>query len=464
MDMEITPIKNITCNCEVPGDHNMAVIASLIASLSEGDTELKKFPAHKEGLKMLSLLEMLGVKIDRLDNGKRIIIHGKGRNGWRKPDVAAVDIQNSETMLKLLTGALVGQSFESCLKGDTFFSMIPMDEIILPLKKMNAGIQAEEDRHMPFCLEPSDLKAVFHELHIMDANTKSCILLAGLFARGETQIIESYASCDHMERMLSSFGASIDFKTVKEPRRNEDELERRIRLANAKKDKKTEKKPAPYQISLEGGVNLKGIEFAIPGDITLAVNLIVLASNLKKSEIIINNVNLNPSRSGALAFLKRMGADIEIINRSSESGHPVGDIVAKSAKLHARKFTGDDMVNIIDEVPAIAVAAAFAKGRTVIRDIERLRNIDADCITGLTENLRSMGVKVGELPDGLVIDGEPFYQGGTFNSYNDSRIAMAFSVAGLLCRKKTTIINIEPLHERYPEFYEKIQKTGCYCV
>ncbi len=450
----------IKTDLNIPGDRKIALTAMLIGSIAKGTTELSNFPAgNKDCMNMLGFITKLGIKTESFEDGKRLIIHGEGLNGLKKSS-DDLDIKDSEIILKLLTGILSGQKFESKIVGDMYTSMIPMDEIVTPLKNMNVGIEATDENLLPFTITPYRLHSISHELNIADVNTKACLLFSALFANGTTSITEPFASPDYTERILKSFGADIEYKREREIKIiEEDELERRIRLAKEKKSKKTaDKFLGKYIVSLTGQKELHGIKLNIPGDITVASNFCVLAALSKKREFHIKNVNLNPDRNTSITLLKRMGVNIEIEKKHNEAQLVVGDIIVKSSKLVGRNLTGDSMINIIDEVPALTVAASFAEGRTVIKNIERLRSVESDCITAITENLKKMKVKVGEVPDGLVVDGDSKYSRAIFQSYSDSRVAMAFSIAGFLCNKKYEIYDIEPLKEDFPYFYEKIQE------
>lgn len=456
MEKKFKPLRHVEAKIDLPGDREIALIAAFLGSLAEGETVLEGYPKHKTCLRLLEFITQLGVCIKQ--EGNKITIDGKGKNGWERPD-RALDVDDSEKLLKLLIGALVGQKFDSRISGNSFFSLIPMDEIIQPLQTMKADLTTEFGDHLPVMIRPSQLEPAAHELHIMEPYTKNCILAAGLFADGTTGVTEPSSSADHMERLLPFWGGEAERAQSGRDSQEESELERRIRKAKEKKTNRgsTEKKTV-YSVSIKGPAALQGKKYSIPGDATLATYLCVLVSILKKSELYIENVSLNPARIGAIRLLQRMGADIEVIKKQGETNEPFGDLHARSAVLNARKMGSEEMVNMIDEVPAVVLAAAFTEGRTVIRNIERLRNIDSDCITALMDNLKQMGVKAGELPDGMVIDGQREYDGAAFDACNDARIGMAFSIAGLCCRGESTLQNAEPVIEQFPEFFSILEK------
>lgn len=454
MKQEIISVKNLSGECELPGDRNIALVSLVLGSIANGDSELKNFPNDIDCMKMIEILSMLGISIEHDKENKKVLVHGKGKNGFNPP-TKNIDIGSSESLLKLLCGILAGQNFESTIEGSSYFSMVPMEEIIKPLKEMNANIQVQEEKYLPVKFFPAELCGIEHKLEIMDPWTKWCLMLAGMFSKKDTKIIEPTVSWDHMERLLPSFGSSLEILRERDQLKNEDEMAKRIRLMK-KKSKDEEDKP-DYMLILNNSKELTGASIDIPGDITMAANLAVAATILKKSEIRVKNICLNPTRNDSLLILKRMGADIEIEKKHSHTNEPKGDIIVKSSKLTGRILNSDEMINIIDEIPAIAVAASFAKGRTVIRKIERLRSIDSDCITALTENLRRMGVKAGELPDGLIINGDDSYSKCDFDSFNDSRIALSFSIAGLCCKNKSSIDNIDCINDKYPDFYKTLE-------
>jgi len=460
MDREFSPLKTFTGSISPAGDHNIALVSALAASLAQGETVLERFPAHRECQALLQLLRRFGVETEYDAAAAKATIRGSGLSGWNAAQ-GEIDIAGSETLLKLISGAVAGRPFTTTLTGSAFFSLVPMAEIIEPLGKMGARLQTEDD-HLPFVFLSAQLQAAEFELSIMDANTKAALLLAGLRGQGTTRIIETLASSDHLERALLAFGAGVRTDKAKPDggRKDEDELERRIRMAKARQDKKTgETGPPPaYRVEIDGGSPLQGRSLAIPGDITVAASLAVLTCLARKSELKLEAVGFNTIRNAAFGLLRRMGAEIEITNKRAAGEEPVADLTVKSSKLQGRKFNSEEMVNCIDEVPAIAVAAAFAEGRTVIRNIERLRSIDADCVTAVTENLRRMGVRVGELPDGLVIDGDSGYKATEFDSRGDSRVAMAFAVAGLRCAGTSILRNADPAEADFPEFFSTIDR------
>lgn len=460
MNRELSHLKPFKAAWTPIGDHNIALMSALAASMAQGESVLERFPRYRECLALLEILRGFGIECEFAADAGRAVINGKGRDGWSAA-AGEVNVGDSETLLKLLSGAVAGRPFKTILNANALLSLVPMQEIIEPLRRMNAKLETD-DEHLPFVFLASMLQAGDFDLPIMDSNTKACLLLAGLFAQGTSRVVETLASSDHPERALMAFGAGI--KTDKgrsdSPRKDEDELERRIRMAKAKQEKKAgETGPSPlYRVDVEGGSQLQACNLKIPGDITLSANMAVLACLCRKAELTIEGVSLNSTRSSVFGFLRRMGGDIEMVNRRTEGEEPQGDVVIKSAKLQGRKFNSEEMVNCVDEVPAIAVAAAFSEGQTVIRNIERLRSIDADCITAVTENLRRMGTRVGELPDGLIIEGEAGHKATEFDSYGDSRVGMAFSIAALLCQGKSSIMNVDCVDADFPDFFPALER------
>lgn len=298
---------------------------------------------------------------------------------------------------------------------------------------MGASVSGVDDQYPPLVIcGLSPLRPITYQLPVASAQVKSCILLAGLFAEGRTAVIEPVTTRDHTERMLRSAGIRVE----------------RQKLSDG----------AGFQISLAGGASPRCREIEIPGDVSAAAFLIVAATILPRSEVVIRKVGLNPTRRGFIDILKRMGARITVEQGGADSVDPAGDIVVKTGRLSATRIAGDIIPNVIDEIPVLAVAATQARGETVIRDASELRTKETDRISATVENLRRMGARVGEMPDGIIIEGGHQLHGTRIDSFGDHRIAMAFAVAGLVAEGETIIEGAEWADISFPGFFETLAR------
>jgi 3-phosphoshikimate 1-carboxyvinyltransferase len=374
-------------------------------------------------------MRQLGVKIE-LDNNNNnnnnynytAIIEGAGLRGLhesKKP----VDFSNSGTTFRLMSGILSGQHARYILTGDDSLQDRPMDRIMEPLQKMGSKVRSiKRPGYAPIEIQPSLLHGIRYELPIASAQVKSAILLAGLYADSPTTIIEPVPSRNHTELMLASQGTPIDIRKE--------------------------------QITISPASALAPLDMTIPGDISSSAFLLVLATLLPDSVLTIQNVGINPTRTGILTVLKSMGADIKILNEQIIGGEPVADLYVKSARLQAVTIQGDLIPKLIDEIPVIAVAAAFARGTTIIRDAGELRFKETDRIRAICLNLEKMGAEVYEQPDGMLISGGKCLKGARIDSFADHRIAMAFSVAASMAEGNSQILNGSWADISFPGFYK----------
>ncbi len=406
-------------NVDVPADKSIAHRSILFAAISEGTSRVVGFPDAADPQSSLACVRALGVTVEE-DEGD-LVVHGQGLHGLKKP-AGDLDCGNSGTTMRLLSGILAGQPFDTRLIGDASLSVRPMRRIIDPLQKMGAQLSAV-DGHAPLVIfgREAPLKAISYRLPVASAQVKSCVLLAGLYADGETSVIESEASRDHTERML---GLSR-FET------GEDRI-----------------------ISATGGVAPPARIWSIPGDFSAAAFLLVAASLLEGSLIRLPRVGLNPTRTGLMDVLRAMGADIRVENEREVSGEPIGDLVVKSAQLTGIRVDGDIIPNLIDEIPILAVAGALAEGVTEIRDASELRHKESDRIAAVVTGLRAMGAKVEEFEDGLAITGGSTLTGADIATHHDHRIAMAFAVAGLTATGQTRIQDAGIADVSFPGFFD----------
>lgn len=397
----------------------------MLASLAEGISEITRFSAAADCRSTLDCFSRLGVKSDI--QGDRVRIVGAGLGGLRKPR-RALDAGNSGTTMRMLCGILAGQEFRSTLDGDASLRGRPMRRVMDPLKQMGARIEARDGGFAPLKIEGTRLSPLDYKLPVPSAQVKSSVLLAGLFADGVTSVTEPVRTRDHTELALAEFGARIDHEG------------RAVRI--------------------HGRPHLKGRSLAVPGDLSSAVFFLAAAMVLPESSLVIHNVGLNPTRSAVLDVLGSMGAPISLVSIRSEHGELVGDIAVRHEALKGGSIEGDAIAQLIDELPAIAVLGPYTEQGIEIRNAAELRIKESDRIAVLAENLRRMGAKVEELPDGLRVAGRSAgrLHGAEIEPHGDHRMAMAFAVAALGAEGETVIRDAECAGVSYPEFFTTMEK------
>lgn len=390
----------------------------MLAALSDGPCRLTNYLRGEDCLGTLRVLRQLGVSIDESPDGA-FIVHGCG--GRFQAPAQDLDCGNSGTTMRLMSGLLAAQPFQSRLTGDPSLSRRPMRRVMEPLGLMGAHLRTEgEGDRPPLIIDgTANLQGIEYRLPVASAQVKSCTLLAGLLARGETTVVQPVATRDHTERMLESFGVPVS-------RDGE-------------------------RITVQGGRLPRARDFTVPGDISSAAFWLVAASAQKDAKLVLHDVGLNPTRTGILAVLRRMGAAIQETS-SNESGEPVGSIEVHGAALQGTTIGGDEIPNVIDEIPVLAVAGALASGITIIRDAAELRVKESDRLAVVAHHLAAMGADVTENPDGLVIRGGRPLHSARVDSHGDHRIAMAFAIAGLFAEGETVIGNTECVETSYPGF------------
>jgi 3-phosphoshikimate 1-carboxyvinyltransferase len=373
----------------------------------------------------LEIMKKLGIPI--LKNKSTIRVEGKGFNGLIEPkDI--LDCKNSGTSMRLLSGLLAGQNFFSVLTGDSSLTKRPMGRIVEPLTLMGAKIYGRNnDQLAPLAIKGGNLKSINYKSPVASAQVKSSILLASLYAHGNTTIEEPVASRDHTERMLNLFGAKIESFNNK--------------------------------ITIKERNKLIAKELLIPGDISSAAFFLVLASGVKGSKILIKNVGINPTRTGILDVLKNMGANISITNKRNNCNELVGDLLVKGSNLSGIEISGRIIPKIIDELPILAVAATQAEGTTEIKDAEELRVKETDRIYAITRGLKKLGAKIEEKRDGFVISGPTKLKGNVCESFSDHRIGMALAIAGVMAEGKTELRESECIDISFPEFTEILRRV-----
>lgn len=420
MDLSISPVTRLAGRVRVPGDKSISHRAALIGAIASGPTSIRGFLRAQDCLRTLACLSELGVTIE--DGSDRIVVHGLGLRLQRPGGV--LDAGNSGTTMRLLAGVLAGQPFSSEVTGDASLRARPMDRIIEPLMKMGARVEAMGGgRYPPLRITGGRLRGIDYRVPVASAQVKSAVLLAGLQAEGETTVIEPVATRDHTEQMLEAFGARV--------RRHADA----VTVA-----------PGP----------LAGREIAVPGDISSAAFLLVAAAARPGSEITVEGVGVNPTRTGVLEVLKAMGADVVIDAQGASSGEPVAAVTVRGRRLRAVSIGGEIVPRVIDELPVLCVAAAAAEGETVITGAAELRVKESDRIGAMARGLRALGIAVEERPDGMMIRGGRIH-GGRVESEGDHRVAMALAVAGLLASERVTVAGAEAIDVSFPEFIQTLQ-------
>ena len=397
----------------------------MFGSLAQGTTRITHFLEGADCLSTISCFRKMGVDIER--NASEILVHGKGLHGLSAPS-EILDVGNSGTTTRLISGILAGQSFTSELNGDASIQSRPMKRIMTPLQSMGADIVSIKGNGCaPLRITGKSLQAVHYQSPVASAQVKSCVLLAGMYADGITRVTEPVLSRNHTEIMLNYLGAKVTSQGT--------------------------------TASIEPEPLLKAREIQVPGDISSAAYFIAAGLLTPDSQILLRNVGINPTRDGILKVCRAMGADITLLN-INEEGEPVADLLIRSSQLHGTTVEGSIIPTLIDEIPMIAVMAAFAEGTTVIRDAAELKVKESDRIAVVTEGLRRMGADIQPTEDGMIIHGGKPLQGAKINSYLDHRIAMSFAVAGTICDGTMDIVKGDCVNISYPEFYKDLYSLG----
>ncbi|MBD5551042.1 MAG: 3-phosphoshikimate 1-carboxyvinyltransferase [Lachnospiraceae bacterium] len=424
--MEFQSVKKLRGEITVPGDKSISHRAVMFGALAKGKTEITGFLRGADCLSTISCFRQLGISIEETTD--KIIVHGKGLHGLHAP-ADTLDTGNSGTTTRLLSGILAGQHFTSVLNGDESIQKRPMRRIMTPLSQMGASIRSiNENDCAPLQITGSALHGISYLSPVASAQVKSAILLAGLYADSETSVTEPAVSRNHTELMLKSFGADIRSEGL---------------TATVQ--------PEPA---------LCGMDILVPGDISSAAYFIAAGCLVPDAEILIRNVGINPTRDGILQVVRKMGADITLLNEKN-TGEPVADLLVKSSSLHGITIGGDIIPALIDELPVIAVMAAAAEGITVIKDAAELKVKESDRIAVMTENLSAMGCDITATEDGMIINGGNTLHGAVIDSHLDHRIAMSFAIAAMIADGKTEIKDADCVRISYPNFYEDLERLCC---
>lgn len=423
----IQPVNNgLNGNITIPGDKSISHRAVMFGAIAEGKTTIKGFLPGADCLSTISCFKEMGVEITQ--NGDEVTVVGKGLEGLQEPK-AVLDVGNSGTTIRLMSGILANTPFFSCVQGDESIAKRPMKRVTNPLKQMGANIDGrEEGTFTPLTIRGGDLKAIEYISPVASAQVKSAILLAGLRAEGVTAVTEPHISRDHTERMLEAFGVTVtrEGKTVK----------------------------------LAGGQKLTATDVQVPGDVSSAAFFLVAGAIIPNSKLVLQNVGMNPTRTGIIDVLEKMGATFTVDLINEGASEPAANITIKTSSLKGIEIGGDIIPRLIDEIPVIALAATQAEGITVIKDAHELKVKETNRIDTVVAELTKLGARIEATDDGMIIYGKSALKGNTVNSYGDHRIGMMLAIAGCLAEGKTIIEDAEAVGVSYPTFFDELQKLA----
>ena len=420
--MVIQKIKKAAGQIKVPGDKSISHRAVMLGSLASGVTEISGFLKGADCLSTIDCFRKMGIDIDI--NGENVTVHGNGLRGLKKPD-EMLYTGNSGTTTRLLCGILAGQNFDTSITGDVSIQKRPMGRVVKPLSMMGAKI---ENEYCPLYITGTKLHGIDYKMPVASAQVKTAIILAGLYADGETVIHEIEKSRDHTELMLSAMGADL---TV-------DNLDITVKPTN----------------------DLTAVNVDVPGDISSAAFFLVLGAIMPNSQITVTNVGINPTRTGIIDVLKDMGADITLENVHTSAGETVADITVRSSSLKGTTVGGDIIPRLIDELPIIAVAAVFADGQTVIKDAQELKVKETNRIRAVVDEFNKCGIDITETDDGMIINGGKSIHGADFKTYGDHRMAMSLTVLAQLADCESTLDDSDCACVSYPTFFDDFYKLG----
>lgn len=422
MDKIISSKTGLNGNIKIPGDKSISHRAVMFGSIAKGDTEITGFLKGDDCMSTISCFRKLGIDINVSED--KVIVHGKGLHGLTAPE-EQLYVGNSGTTIRLISGILSAQPFDSVLNGDSSIQKRPMKRVINPLTEMGAEIDSTNNGYAPLTIHGTKLKAIEYTMPVASAQVKSSILLASLFAEGTTIINEPVASRDHTEIMLNYFGADI-------------------------KNKDGVITSAPVN-------ELYGRSLEVPGDISSAAFFMTAGLIVPNSHLIIENVGINPTRTGIIDALRAMGGYVEILNERRSGGELVGDIEVKTSQLRATTLEGSIIPRMIDEIPVFAVAALCAEGTTYVKNAEELKVKESNRIATMSKELGKMGAVITETDDGMIIEGGQKLKGSTVYSHLDHRVAMSCATAALIADGDTTITDADCVGISFPNFYNILE-------
>lgn len=429
MKQKVNPVSSISGTITVPGDKSISHRAIMTGSIAKGTTKIEGLLTGEDCLSTVRVFKQLGVDIERTGETS-FTVQGEGLRGLKEP-TDILDVGNSGTTIRLISGILAGQAFNSILTGDSSIRNRPMGRVIEPLTLMKGKIYGRDNnRFAPIFIKGSDLTGISYNSPISSAQIKSAILYAGLYVEGETKVVEPILSRDHSEKMLLQFGASINV--------------------------------VDNVVTIKSGKELEGQNIKVPGDFSSAAFMIAAALLVPNSSLVIEGVGLNETRIGFLEAVRAMNGKIEIINLRKYGEEPVGDLFIETSSLIGIDITEEWIPKLIDELPLLAVLATQAEGVTRVTGAKELRVKETDRIATISSELRKLGVKVEELEDGFIITGKQKISGGIVDTHGDHRIGMSMAVAGLIAQDYIIIENSGAINISYPNFFEDLSKISKY--
>ena len=425
MRQTIRPAGRLHGLITLPGDKSISHRYAMIASLAEGPSKISNYSTGADCHSTLGCVQALGISVE--EDGTTVTIHGNGLDGWKSPS-KDLDAGNSGSTIRMMSGLLAAQPFTSRIFGDESLSRRPMGRVMKPLGQMGAKIDARDGQYPPLVIHGGELSPIDYTLPVPSAQVKTCVLFAGLFAEGVTTVRESIKSRDHTELALREFGADLQVKQK--------------------------------VITLQGRPKLAGRELIVPSDLSSAAFFLVAGLLVPDSQLVIQNVGLNPTRSALLDFLLSIGANVRVQRIESVNRELIGDVEVKHSPVRGGVIDKDLTAALIDEIPVLAVLGAASKDGLVIRDAQELRIKETDRIATVAENFQRMGIEVDVTPDGMKIPGRQKFRAAAFDSYGDHRIAMAFAVAALAGDGESTIDNADAASVSFPEFWSILQEIA----
>jgi 3-phosphoshikimate 1-carboxyvinyltransferase len=424
MNVTIQPSRPLKGRVKLPGDKSISHRLAMLGAIAEGTTCIDNFATSQDCQSTLACLRLLGIRA-HAETNQTLVIEGRGLRGLH-PAQQILDAGNSGSTIRMLSGILAGQSFTTIISGDESLQRRPMKRVIGPLTLMGAHIEARQDNFPPLTIRGGSLCSIRYELPVASAQVKSAVLFAGLYAEGETTVIEPVPTRNHTELALDGFGVNLTVHGT--------------------------------AVSLRGGQKLHGLRASVPGDVSSAAFLIAAATMVAGSDVMLETVGLNPGRRGIVDFLVQTGAAIEVLQEQTLGSEPAADLRIRSAALRGGAIRGDQIPQFVDEIPILAVLATQSEEGMEIRDASELRVKESDRIRSVVDNLRAMGARVEEFEDGFVVPGRQALNGTHIATYDDHRIAMAFAVAGLIAKGETVIEGAECVGVSFPGFFEMLEK------
>lgn len=426
----LAPASAVRGTIRLPGDKSISHRYAMLGAVAEGTTQISNYSTGADCASTLACLRAMGVSIEH--TGTDVTIRGVGLDGLREPP-HALDVGNSGTLIRLISGILAGQAFPVTLAGDESIAGRPMRRILLPLQAMGADISARDGQYPPLEIRPSTLRPSVYESPVASAQVKSCTMFAGLYAEGATTVVEPLKTRDHSERALRQFGALVDVDGL--------------------------------QVTVHGRPTLRGQTLTAASDLSSATFFIAAALLLPGSDLTIEGMGLNPTRTALLDILRRMGARLTIENETTMGGEPIGDLrilgpEPGASAIRGGVIEGEDTAGVIDEIPTLAVLGAVSRDGLDVRDAAELRVKETDRIATVADNLRRMGVGVDERPDGMFVHGQSSLRATELDSFTDHRIAMAFTIAALAGAETSSMRNAEAAAVSFPEFFDVLDSIA----